>query len=194
VAPDAPDPDLARPRPRPADLNEPYFLFVGTGQRKGLRTVLEAMRTQGGGPRLVVVGRRDRLNARERAAAEEVPVTFCGYVNDDHLAGLLQHAVALLFPSAYEGFGLPVIEAMAVGTPALVSDIPVMREVAGNAARPFPVGDARAWAAGMQSINDDPGLRADLVERGRARAAQFSWTTSARTILRTLERVSRSSS
>jgi glycosyltransferase involved in cell wall biosynthesis len=101
--------------------------------------------------------------------------------------------VALLFPSAYEGFGLPVVEAMAAGTPALVSDIPVMREVAGDAARRLPVGDARAWAAGMQSINDDPGLRADLAKRGRARTAEFSWTTSARTILRTLERVSRPS-
>lgn len=193
VAPDAPDLELARPRPRPRDLSEPYFLFVGTGRRKGLQTVLEAMRTQDGGPRLVVAGRPDRLSRDERAAAERLPVTFCGYVSDDRLAELLQHAVALLFPSAYEGFGLPVVEAMAAGTPALVSDIPVMREVAGNAARRLPVGDARAWAAEMQSINDDPGLRADLVKRGRTRAAEFSWTTSARTILRTLERVSRPS-
>lgn len=191
VAPDAPDPCLAPRRPPPPEAREPYFLFVGTGPRKRLMTVLEAMRTRGGGPRLVVVGRPDRLGADERTAADALSVTFTGYLGDERLAGLLQHANALLFPSAYEGFGLPVIEAMSVGTPVLASDIPVMREVAGEAALLLPAGDVAAWAAAMLRIENDAALGATLAERGRARAAQFSWVASARTILDSLERLAR---
>ena len=192
VAPDAPDPNLARRTPRPEGTSEPYFLFVGTGPRKGLMTVLDAMRIRGGGPRLVVVGRHDRLGADEREAAATSPVSFAGYVDDARLAALLQHAVALLFMSVYEGFGLPVVEAMSVGTPVLASDIPIMREIAGEAAHLLPLGNAEALATAMDEVSSDEALRGDLAARGLARAADFSWTTSAQIVLETLERVARS--
>ena len=113
---------------------------------------------------------------------------FTGYVQDEELVTLLHHATAFAYPSVYEGFGLPPVEAMAAGVPALVSDIPVMREIVGDAALRLPPHDPAAWAQGIERVASDPSLRADLVERGRRQVAGYTWERSARQVLAALER------
>ena len=99
------------------------------------------------------------------------------------LKSLFAGAVAYVFPSLYEGFGLPVLEAMDLGTPVVASDIAVIREVAGNAALFFDPYSVPAIADAMVTVALDPALRADLRVRGLERASQFSWE---RTALSTL--------
>jgi glycosyltransferase involved in cell wall biosynthesis len=92
-------------------------------------------------------------------------------------------AEAFVFPSLYEGFGLPVVEAMSCGAPVVCSDIPVLREVAGDAALYFDPRDAAQLAPMLTRVLDDATLRADLRTRGLSRAAQFSWERAARETL-----------
>ena len=112
---------------------------------------------------------------------------FTGYVADDELVGLLQRATAFAYPSVYEGFGLPPVEAMAAGVATLVSDIAVTREVIGEGALLLPPTDVEAWADALLRVAADPALRAGLIERGRARAARYTWADAARRILPALE-------
>jgi glycosyltransferase involved in cell wall biosynthesis len=99
-----------------------------------------------------------------------------GFVPAEELAGLYRSAHALVLPSLYEGFGLPVLEAMVAGTPVVASDIPSLREVAGQAAlfvdRPL---DPAAWREALARICTDAELREELVRRGRVEAERHSW-------------------
>ena len=87
------------------------------------------------------------------------------------------------YPSLWEGFGLPVLEAMACGTPVLTSDVSSLPEVAGDAALLVPPTDVEAIADGLRRLLEDAALRADLAERGRRQAASFSWERCARETL-----------
>jgi glycosyltransferase involved in cell wall biosynthesis len=109
-----------------------------------------------------------------------------GWVDDTARADLLAGACCLAFPSVYEGFGLPPLEAMAAGVPVVCSDLPVLAEVTGDAARRVPVRDIVAWADALVAMavasgdetRDDTGgdaPRAELARRGREQAARFSW-------------------
>ena len=110
-----------------------------------------------------------------------------GWVDDAARADLLAGACCLAFPSIYEGFGLPPLEAMAAGVPVVCSDLPVLAEVTGNAARRVPARDTAAWADALVALaaasgSDDAGdgarqrpARAELARRGRQQAARFSW-------------------
>lgn len=102
-------------------------------------------------------------------------VKSIGRVDDTVLPGLYRGADLFVFPSRHEGFGLPVLEAMAQGTAVLCSDIPALREVAGDAARRLPPDDPDAWAEAIEQLVGDPNERARLTDAGRARAQQFSW-------------------
>ena len=102
-----------------------------------------------------------------------------GYVSDAVLGMLYRRAVLVCCPSLYEGFGLPVLEAMGVGTPVLVSDIPVHREVAGAAAVFLPPNDPARWAAEAAALASDDDRRRELAARGRSRAGEFSWRRAA---------------
>src|SRR5205823_12378623 len=115
-------------------------------------------------------------------------VVFTGYVDDGALVGLMRRATAFAYPSVYEGFGLPPVEAMAAGTPAVVADIPVTREVVGDAGLRLPATDPAAWGDALLRLAGDDVMRAVLVERGRKRAAEFSWDASAAVVLAALER------
>ncbi len=98
-----------------------------------------------------------------------------GYLGDDALRAAVAHASALVLPSRDEGFGLPVVEALAAGTPVLASDLPVLREVGGDDARYAAAGDPEAFADGLRRLLDSPPDPAP----GRARAARLTWRRSA---------------
>jgi glycosyltransferase involved in cell wall biosynthesis len=111
-------------------------------------------------------------------------VRFLGFLSDEMLAALYRLAAVFVFPSLYEGFGLPPLEAMAAGTPVVTSNLSSLPEVAGDAAVLVDPYDAVDIKEGIKKVLTDPSLQATLRERGLARARQFSWDTSVR---RTLE-------
>jgi glycosyltransferase involved in cell wall biosynthesis len=106
-------------------------------------------------------------------------VRFIGYVEPSRLPALYQTATVLVFPSLDEGFGLPVLEAFAAGTPVVASEVGAISEVAKDAAMLVPADDTAALAAALRAALTDEARRAQLVERGRQRVAEYSWTLSA---------------
>ena len=170
-------------------IHDAYVLAVGVLQpRKNFALLLEAFaiaRRRAKLPhRLVITGKAgwDYENLGVLAGRLGIidSVQFTGYVADADLPPLYAGAEALAFPSLYEGFGLPPLEAMACGTPALVSDAPAMPEIAGEGAWVLPVMSPNAWADAIESICTDSSLRAAWAERGIRRAAEFSWDRTAR--------------
>ena len=143
-------------------------------------------------PLLVLVGHagreRERLRARIADLGVEERVRVTGWISDEDLEGLYRMADCCAYPSLYEGFGLPVLEAMLRGTPLACSDATSLPEVAGEAAELFDPTDAGAIAAAVRRLLDDRAHAADLVERGRRRAERFSWQRTARETLASYER------
>src|SRR5437764_2147140 len=107
-------------------------------------------------------------------------VSHLGYLKPEQLAAVYRSAEAMLFPSLYEGFGSPPLEAMACGCPVASSGRASLAEVCGDAALTFDPEDAEAMANGIRSLASDDEVRAQLRERGRARAARFDWDAAAR--------------
>ncbi len=175
----------------------PYLLYTGTIQpRKNLLRAIDALAltlAAGYDLDLAIAGKRGWLSAPiERRAGERgiaQRVHFLGYVPDADLPALMAGAFAFLFPSLYEGFGMPVLEAMACGAPVITSDSSSLPEVAGDAALLVDPLDPAAIAAAIQRLSDDPALRADLQRRGLARARQFTWDACARQTLDVLMQV-----
>jgi glycosyltransferase involved in cell wall biosynthesis len=159
-----------------------YLLTVATLEpRKGLDVLLAALAEEPGGlPPLVVVGQAGWGGVQPGAMARKLglpdgQVRPLGRVPDADLAALLHGAAALVMPSRAEGFGLPVLEAMAAGVPVLSSDVPALREVGGGATVVTPVGDAPALAAALRDLLGNPVRQEQLRAAGRRRAADFSW-------------------
>jgi glycosyltransferase involved in cell wall biosynthesis len=180
------DDETGYARLRALGIRTPFLLTVATMEpRKNLIRLVQAFalardRAAGDWPSLVIAGRlgwkwRDTLEA----SAGTQGVHVAGYVDDATLAALWQHAIAFAFPSLDEGFGLPVLEAMACGCPVLTSDVPVLREVAGNAALFIDPLDVDSLAAGLETLVFDETRRRTLVSLGYQRAAQFSWARTA---------------
>lgn len=115
-------------------------------------------------------------------------VIMTGWLPRDELTALLRGAVALVHPSLDEGFGMTPLEAMAAGVPAVVSDAGALPETVGDAALVVPAGDPQAWAEALERIVGDEALRARLVDRGLARAAQFTWARTARETIAVYDR------
>ena len=188
VSSDLAVPDDARERRNRLVGDDDYLLFVGTSEpRKGLDTLLDALSEPALiGQSLVVVGPRGwggvdvAQDAEARGVADRVTVT--GRVDDADLAALYAGASLVVMPSRAEGFGLPVLEAMALGVPVVTSDDPAMCEVGGGATALFPVGDPSAVCAAILRVLGDEGLRAQMIESGRLRARDFDWLDSARTL------------
>ena len=192
IAHEAADPIFARPPSVSSGVEAPYVLAVGNLQpRKNLAVLIRAMRELDVPHRLVIAGQpsfgADTLRRDAADLERSGRVRFIGFVPDERLVALVAGATAFAFPSVYEGFGLPVVEAMAAGTPVMVSDIPVMREIAGDAALRLPPHDPGAWARAIGDLATDPDLRARLAEAGRRRAADFSWGRTAEMVLVALE-------
>jgi glycosyltransferase involved in cell wall biosynthesis len=191
--------EAASPEFRPADrealaharrtygLPEQFLIHVGTIEpRKNLARLaqaLEALRRDGLRMPLVVVGARgwlyddffrqlDTLEVRR-------DVYFPGYVPAADLPLLYSAATAAVVPSVYEGFGLPVLEAMACGTPVAASQASSLPEVGGGAARYFDPYDVGAIAAALRAVCTDADLRAEMRAQGLAQAARFSWARAA---------------
>ena len=174
-------------------IDKPYVLFVGNLQpRKNLGTLLEAwarLRAAGehDGLRLVLAGgthgRCEDVAGHIRRRVLAGSVVLTGQVADDDLPALYRGARLFVFPSLYEGFGLPVLEAMACGTPVACSNTTSLPEVAGAAAALFDPNDADEMAAVIGALASDPELRAALRARGLARARAFSWDDAARATL-----------
>jgi glycosyltransferase involved in cell wall biosynthesis len=167
-----------RPMRMPA-AEKPFFLYVGTVEpRKNLIRLVEAWREvrKTHSVDLVLAGRR-RADGPEIAL--EPGLAVLGAVADDQLPALYSSALACVYPSTYEGFGLPVLEAMQCGAAVLTSRDPAIRELAGDAALCIDAGDTQAWVDGMRSAVEQPGLLAELRRKALARAADFSWQRTA---------------
>jgi glycosyltransferase involved in cell wall biosynthesis len=178
-------------------LPEHFILFLGALEpRKNLPRLIEAYATLPAELRrdvkLVVAGMsgwlNDSVHGRVGELGLEKSVHFAGYVHADDLSAVYSLATTLAYPSLYEGFGLPVLEAMACGTPVLTSNVSSLPEVAGDAATLVDPLDVSSIASGLHGMLESPSLRAELAGRGRARAASFSWDRCARQTLEVYRR------
>jgi glycosyltransferase involved in cell wall biosynthesis len=187
-------------------LPERYLLFVGSREpRKNLPTLLTAYRDllagsdapqgepvprgrgsaaagSGSLPPLVLVGPPGWGEALDLAGLPPEAVRTPGYLSEGDLARVVAGAAALVFPSWYEGFGLPALEALACGTPVVAADLPALREVLGDQAELVAPGDAAALAAALAGVLEDSGGEPARAAR-RARAAGFTWGTCAQATL-----------
>ncbi|MFQ5944888.1 MAG: glycosyltransferase family 4 protein [Anaerolineae bacterium] len=173
-----------------------YILHLGTVQpRKNLARLVEAyailLKTSGTDCHLILAGRSgwgiETLLRRIQSRGLTDRIHLLGYVPSADLGPLLSGAQLLVLPSLYEGFGFPLVEAMAAGVPSVASDVSALSEVAGDAAILVDPLDIDAWAEAMgRGLEDEP-LRAELIERGLERAKRFSWETSAHGVLAVLE-------
>jgi glycosyltransferase involved in cell wall biosynthesis len=167
-------------------LPDRYLLFVGNLEpRKNLGTLLRAhgaaRRADPAVPPLVLVGPAGWGDRWQGAPPDPGHVVLAGYLADDDLRSVVAGATAVCMPSHYEGFGLPVLEALAAGRPVLASDIPAHREVAAGQALLIPPDDADGWADALTRAGaEGPGAGTDR----RAHAARFTWANSARAHLR----------
>jgi glycosyltransferase involved in cell wall biosynthesis len=157
-----------------------YLIALGTLEpRKGLDVLLRAYREltaeQPATPPLVLVGSAGWGPELDVSGVARERVLLPGYCDARTVRGLVANAAALVYPSRYEGFGLPPLEALAAGTPVIASDLPAIREVVGGHARLIPAGDAAALAAAIRDVLDRPPA-AEWLAAGRGHAAEFSWT------------------
>lgn len=159
-----------------------FLLYLGTLEpRKNLLTLLAAVARLPAAPLLVLAGPRGWLDAPVLAAAARLGerVRLLGPVPAADLPALYAAATAFVFPSLYEGFGLPPLEAMAMGTPVVAARTSSLPEVLGEAALFVPPLDEAAWAEALRRIMEDAALRTELRARGRAQAARYSWPRTA---------------
>jgi glycosyltransferase involved in cell wall biosynthesis len=175
-------------RVTPGNPDGSYLLFIGTlNARKNVQGLLEAygklVTLRPDTPPLVLVGRSTDAAAAWLEAIRRPPlagrVDYRGYVAADEREQLLAGARLLVLPSFDEGFGLPLLEAMSLGVPAVVSDRGALPEVAGGAARLVDPEDTDGLRQAMQDVIEDPVMARTLGERGKARSALFTWARTA---------------
>ena len=197
VTPEAPrpvfkkreDPELLRR----LGLEGDFILFVGTIEpRKNLRRLVEAfdrmLRNTSLSPKLVIAGGQGWMMddfvsfVRQQGVGDRVCLT--GYLEDEDLCGLYSSCAAFIYPSLYEGFGLPPLEAMACGAPVITSRTPALLETTGNAARLVDPKDINDMAQAMTEMLSDEKLREYYAELGKVHVKKFSWE---QTVQKTLE-------
>ena len=174
----------------------PFLLCLGASDvRKNLPLLVRAYARSGvhRDVRLVFAGpisarQRLRLEQEIQACHVERSVHVLGYIEDTLLVALYRQCLAYVFPSSYEGFGLPILEAMACGAPTLTSSLSALGEVAGDAALTLPDLSLPSLSEGIEKIASDEGLRRTLRERGQRHAQAFTWERCARQTLACYER------
>jgi glycosyltransferase involved in cell wall biosynthesis len=161
--------------------DSPFLLAVSSPTPSKNFTLVEAALARLGtaAPRCVVVGGLTAGLAGRRPSPDS-PLQFVGRVSDAELKALYGHARAFVFPSLYEGFGIPPLEAMACGCPVLASTAPAVAETCGEAAAYFDPHDAQALADAIVAVWTDAGLRKGLLDAARRRLTDFSWERGAR--------------
>ena len=170
------------------NLPNQYILSVGTREpRKNLVNLVRAFSRVETGIHLVHAGWGGWMNEELEAELARSPVKnrilFLDHVPDDDLAHLYSGALAMVFPSHYEGFGLPIPEAMQCGCPVICSDTTSMTEIASGYARMIDPVDVGGIAAAITDIVEDSALRAELIQKGLAKARDYSWEeTASRTV------------
>ncbi|MCO4760127.1 MAG: glycosyltransferase family 4 protein [Myxococcales bacterium] len=182
---------------RKFELPDRYLLAVSTLEpRKNLVRLIEAFEQvwpDHQEVKLILVGgkgwRDDAIAAALRQSSARDGIEAFGYVEFDELRALYAGALAMCYPSLYEGFGLPVIEAMACGAPVLVSRGSSLDEVAGDAALQVDPLDTQTIVSGIRRLLDEPELRSQLARRGLAQAQTFSWARTAEQTREVFERV-----
>jgi glycosyltransferase involved in cell wall biosynthesis len=182
---------FARPVASPAV--DPYIAAFGVPKAyKNIRCLVRAfedVRKQWPGLRLLLIGGDGGVGAQIRAAGLDPFVTVTGRIGDEDLVARVNGARLFVVPSLVEGFGLPALEAMAAGTPAIVSAIEALQEVTGDAALSFDPRSPAELAQVMTMALEDDALRRDLAERGRLRAGAFRWPAAAAATLAVYDRV-----
>ena len=177
----------------PAAALKPYFFFAGRVKfRKNVHGIVAAFiafkqRTEAP-VKLVIAGPHGGEYSRElqeQLARAELTqdAHFLGFVSTEELRGLFENALACVFPSLHEGFGMPILESMSLGVPVITSSISAMAEVGADAALTVPPKDAQAISEAMEKVYTDSALRARLIEKGLAHAQLFSWPRAAREYL-----------
>lgn len=178
-----------------SDLPATYFLFVGTAkERKNLLNLvlgfIEAVKAYNIPEHLLIVGRNDPHSSYGVHIMEAIQnsgisnrIRFLGRIDEGELRYLYTHAMAFTFPSALEGFGMPVVEAMLLGTPVLTSNVSSLPEAAGDAALLVAPDDIVGIADALERLNSDPTLRAELIQKGYENAKRFSWRECAEGLL-----------
>lgn len=171
-------------------IQQDYFIHIGTLQpRKNLSRLIEAfaMLPSAARAQLVLAGKKgwlyDELFRLVRRLGLEGRVLFVGYLDDADKAALLSGAIACVFPSLYEGFGFPALEAQACDIPLICANGSSLPEVAGDGALLVDPMDVSAWSQAMARLSADAALRAELVFRGRRNLARFSWRSCAETVM-----------
>jgi alpha-1,3-rhamnosyl/mannosyltransferase len=195
AAADVFSPGAFDPSAAPRGVRTPFFLHVGDLQiRRNVVTALDALlairhrRSRDGEAPVLVCAGVDRgisetLTSRAAAADDAAAVVLTGRVSDADLVNLYRGASALVYPSRYEGFGLPVVEAMRCGIPVLASDAGPLPEIVGDAGILLEPLDVGRWRDAMTRVLDDPAHAQRLAGASRVRAADFSWTATARKTL-----------
>lgn len=171
-----------------------YYAIVGSRARhKNIGVAVEAhrrhLRAHPQAPALVMIGGERRDIFGHDVASEgkaDDGIVRLGYLDDASLVAILRRARALIFPSRYEGFGLPLIEAMALGCPVVASDLPTVREIGSDACWVFPPDDADALAARLAEVDTDPAQVSRKIAIGQRRAANHGWDACANAVLDTL--------
>lgn len=178
-------------------VRDRYILAVGSvSPRKNLTTLLKASKLLRVGGlsdwQLVVVGVNEWGGAEiaetmSSLGLSDEDVLFLGHVPDEEMPALYSGADVFVFPSLFEGFGLPLLEAMACGTPAVASDNSAFPEVGGDAALYTPPHSAEGFAGAIERVLRDEDLRRSMVDRGMKRAREFTWERTAKGVLAALE-------
>lgn len=177
---------------------KPYFIFVGRREaKKNIGRIVAAFgeftKTYGDVAQLILVGKKGEGYEREIAPYRAEPwfasVEERGYTSNEEIIALYQNAIAFVFPSLYEGFGIPVLEAMYLGCPVITSATTALPEVAANAALLVDASKTETISRAMGRIWKDEALREELIALGHARAEQFSWKKTAQQTWKVLEKM-----